>query len=133
MKEKVHVKLDFTNEFDGVLKAENGEASIGHKQGQLKPYNLLLGALLACLYATFLDIVKKMKLEFAGCEMTADGVKREKTPNTLEYVKVVMTISGADGEQVDRFKRATALAAKYCSVYQTISCVSEMELDVRFK
>ena len=94
---------------------------------------MLLGALLSCLYATFLDIVKKMKLEFDSCEMTADGVKREETPATLEYVKVTMVISGAAEEQSDRFRRATGLATKYCSVYKTISCVSEMELEVQFK
>ncbi|NLC90086.1 MAG: hypothetical protein GX681_08515 [Clostridiaceae bacterium] len=133
MKEKEHVKLEFGNEFDGVLTAENGTVSIGGKKGQLKPYNLLLGALLSCLYATFLDIVKKMKLEFDSCEMTADGVKREETPSTLEHVKIAMTISGAAAEQRERFKRATSLAAKYCSVYATISQVSEMELEVRFE
>lgn len=133
MKEQEHVKIEFSNEFDGILTAENGTVAIGRKEGQLKPYNLLLGALLACLYATFLDIAKKMKLEFDGCEMTADGVKREETPSTLERVKIVMIVAGANEEQRGRFKRASDLAAKYCSVYQTISCASEMELEIKFK
>ncbi len=133
MKEKEHVKLEFSNEFDGILKAEKGTASIGRKEGQLKPYNLLLGALLACLYATFLDIVKKMKLEFDSCDMTADGVKREGTPGTLEHVKVEMIIYGVAEEQSERFRRAADLATKYCSVFETISQVSEMELEVEFK
>ncbi|MDD4541183.1 MAG: OsmC family protein [Eubacteriales bacterium] len=133
MKEKEFVKLEFGTDFDGVLTAENGTVRIGRKEGQLKPYNLLLGALLACLYATFLDIAVKMKLEYSGCELTAEAVKRETVPSTLEHVKIIMTIFDANEEQSERFKRATDLAAKYCSVYQTISHVSEMELEVEFK
>ena len=133
MKLNEHVKMDFGNEFDGLLTAERGTVAIGRKEGQVKPYNLLLGALLSCLYATFLDIAKKMKLEFIGCEMTADGVKREETPNILQHVKIVMIFSDANKEQIKRFNRAVDLAAKYCSVYQTISCISELELEVQFK
>ena len=128
-----HGRSNFTEELYGVLTAVNGTVSIGRGKGQLKPYNLLLGALLACLYATFLDIVEKMKLNFDSCELTADGDKRETIPSTLEHVKVIQTIYGADEEQHERFERAAMLAAKYCSIYQTISSVSEMELELRFE
>ncbi|NLA71451.1 MAG: hypothetical protein GX850_03345, partial [Clostridiaceae bacterium] len=43
------------------------------------------------------------------------------------HVLLDITVKGADIEREKHFKRAVEIAAKYCSVFQTLSRVAEME------
>ncbi len=53
----------FTNEFSGELVVPKGKVTIGSTEGTVEPYDLLFGALASCLYATFLDVAEKRKLD----------------------------------------------------------------------
>lgn len=124
--DETNVKLEFGYEFEGTLLAVNGKARIGKGEGMFKPYDLLLGALGACYYSTFLDIAKKMRLEFEKAELQILGVKREEVPTTLKSVEMVFTVFGAIGDK--GFSRAAELAAKYCSVHETVARVAQIDL-----
>ncbi len=127
---QINVGLEFGREFEGELRAANAGAAIGTREGQLRPYDMLLGALGACYYSTFVDIAKKMRLEYEGASLDISGAKREEVPTTLSEVDIVFTIRGASDQK--SFRRAADLAAKYCSVHETVSKVAEISLDVRF-
>ncbi|MDK2867006.1 MAG: hypothetical protein PWP51_1106 [Clostridiales bacterium] len=129
--EQKHVALNFSQTFSGTLTAPNTTAAIGAVEGTLAPYDMLLGALGACLYATFLDIVNKKRLTFEEAAISIDGVKRSTVPTTLETVNVAVTITGASKEK--GFDQALQLATEYCSVYQTISKVAEMSYTLNFQ
>ena len=126
--------IQFKNSFEGVLKASNVDVKIGVNEGEAKPYELLSGALASCLYATFLDIVGKKKLEFTGCSINVSGEKRKLAPTTLEWVKVEFNIEGASNldTKEEAFIKSAGLATKYCSIYQTIAQVAKMEHSVKF-
>ena len=127
---QINVGLQFGREFEGELSAARAGAAIGMGDGQLRPYDMLLGALGACYYSTFVDIAKKMRLEYEGASIDISGVKRQEVPTTLATVDMVFTIRGVSDQKP--FRRAADLAAKYCSVYETVSKVAEIRLDVRF-
>ncbi len=128
---QINVGMNFGREFEGELKAARTGAAIGTGEGQLRPYDMLLGALGACYYSTFVDIAKKMRLEYEGASIDISGVKREEVPTTLATVDMVFTIRGDSDQKI--FRRAAELAAKYCSVYETVSKVAEIRLDIRFE
>lgn len=65
MKE-ITVFLQFGMEFEGTLQADDRQIAIGRKVGGMGPYELLLGALGSCYYATFISIARKMRLEYEG-------------------------------------------------------------------
>jgi putative redox protein len=127
---QINVGLQFGREFEGELSAARAGAAIGMGDGQLRPYDMLLGALGACYYSTFVDIAKKMRLEYEGASIDISGVKRQEVPTTLATVDMVFTIRGVSDQK--SFRRAADLAAKYCSVHETVSKVAEISLDVRF-
>ena len=127
---ETHVKLEFGNEFDGTLFTDRGRVAVGRQDGALKPYDLLLGALGACYYSTFLGIAEKMRLAYDRAEIDIRGVKREEVPTTLKTVEILFTVFGAKGDK--GFTRAAELAAKYCSVHETVSRVAEITLRVVF-
>lgn len=126
--------IEFKNSFEGVLKASNVDVKIGVNEGDAKPYELLFGALASCLYATFLDVVEKKKLKFEACTINVTGEKRTIVPTTLEWVKVEFTIKGASNleNKEKAFTKSADLATKYCSIYQTIAQVAEMEHTIQF-
>ena len=127
---QINVGLEFGREFEGELKAARAGAAIGTGEGQLRPYDMLLGALGACYYSTFVDIAKKMRLEYEDASIDISGVKREEVPTTLATVDMVFTIRGASDQKI--FRRAAELAAKYCSVHETVSKDAEIRLEIRF-
>lgn len=124
----IEITARFEDGFHGELETAQGTLPIGMEEGSFNPYNLLLGALSACYYATLLGIARKMELDYERCEISVQGVKRETSPTTLKYVRLDVRFFGAVAEDQKKYERAASLAAKYCSIYQTISQVSEMEV-----
>lgn len=125
------VKLQFDNQFVGELTSPTSTIKVGSLEQGIKPYHMLFGALGSCFYATFLSIANKMRLTFEKAEIEINGSKRDETPATLEYVKIVFTIYG--GTDQTKLQKASELGAKYCSIHETISKVAKIELVVLFK
>lgn len=125
-----HVSLNFSNTFLGELKTEKGSVQIGQADGALSPYELLAGALGSCLYATFLDVVHKMRLDFSTCALEVVWEKREEVPTVLKTAHIKAVINGADTKKSDKYERAFKLATEYCSVYYTLSQVAEITWEI---
>lgn len=129
--EEIRVAMRFGDRFRGELTADDRQVAIGKGTGGMTPYELLLGALGSCYYATFLDIARKMRLEYTGADIAIHGVKREEIPTTLKTVDMVVTIKGAGNQK--GFERASGLAAQYCSVHATVAKVADITLTLRFE
>ncbi len=126
------IQLSFTNTFEGNLKTKNANIAIGQSNNQLLPYEMLTGALGSCLYATFLDIVKKMRLEFNGCQINITWEKRTEVPTTLEHADIQVKLNGCPADKHKKFERAFQLATEYCSIFVTLSHVAELTWTVSF-
>lgn len=129
---QVQVDTIYENEFKGLLKTELGTFKIGKDAEELLPYHMLLGALSACLYATFLNILKKKRLDFSKVEIKVDGEKREEIPATLKEVTLKVSVFSASNN-IEAFQKSFDLATQYCSIYQTISHVAEMKWSLEMK
>lgn len=127
---KQEVRLKFSNTFNGTLYAPNGTAQIGVEPETLAPYDMLFGALAACLYSTFLDVARKKRIDFSHVDLVVSGNKRSQVPMTLEWVHVKAVIHDAEKEL--GLIQAFDLATQYCSIYETISKVAEMTYEVDF-
>ncbi len=93
------------------------------------PYEYLLGALSGCYYYTLCDIAEN-KVSWDSVDIEAVGRKRKTIPTTLEKTVLTLTVAGASDE--DLFKECAEQASKNCSIYQTITKVSEMVLNIEF-
>jgi len=127
--DKKEVTLKFTNEFEGDLVVPNAVVKIGSEAGTVAPYDMLLGALGSCLYSTFLDIMKKKRIEFERLEMVITGEKRTEVPTTLKWVNVEAMVYGPEKE--NGVSESFRLATEYCSIYRTIAHVADMSFEVR--
>jgi putative redox protein len=124
------IEVKFTEGFKGELQTGKTTASVGAGKNALAPYDMLLAALATCLYSTFIDVTQKKRITFKSSNVIVTGEKRKDIPPTLKWVNVVIEITDASNE--NGVLKAAELAKKYCSVYETISKVAEMNLEVKF-
>lgn len=127
--DKKEVTLKFTNAFEGDLIAPKSIVKIGSEEGTIAPYDMLLGALGSCLYSTFLDVMKKKRIEFERFEMVITGEKRTEVPTTLKWVNVDAVVYAPEKE--NGVSESFRLATEYCSIYSTLSHVAEMSYKIR--
>ena len=123
------IRTNYTPE-RSTLETDRAVAELGSGSGQFYPYDLLLGALSACFYSTLFDILEKRKETIPSVEIIVSGEKRTEVPTTLEWVKLDIAVTGPVNEK--QFLRSVELAAKYCSVHETISKVAKMSHVVKF-
>lgn len=128
MKKTETVTLNFSKGYQGELIGPRGKVKVGAKENTLAPYNLLYGALGSCFYATFLSIADKMQLDIIESTIEISGEKKDDKIGTLGHVLVHVKITSPSDEK--KLIRSAELGAKYCSIYNTIGHVAEMELKI---
>ncbi|MFA5587086.1 MAG: OsmC family protein [Saccharofermentanales bacterium] len=125
-----HIKVDYEPRYHGHVQNGRAQLVLGPEENEFGPYDLVLGGLSGCFYVTFLGITEKMQLTFTGVSMSIDGHHREEPPTLLQHIIIDMEVQGADREKEKQFQRAVEIAGKYCSVYQTLSAVAEIEVNL---
>ena len=93
------------------------------------PYEYLLGALAGCYCFTLYS--QKRKSNWKSLDITVTGKKRIEIPTTLEETTLKIIAKGV--EDKEEFLSLTRRASEECSIYQTISKVSRMKLEVLFE
>ncbi len=130
MGQHVEADVQFTDVFEGEMLLKVGTVKIGMKPDQAGPYKLLLGALTGCFHSTFLDVAVKKRLSFKSVKYHLEGEKRDEVPQTLKVLHMTITVEGADNQP--QILRCFELAAKYCSIYTTLSHVAQLNYEVKF-
>ena len=110
MSAEVNVSVSFGSEFEGTLTSTN-ESTISIGPDNIRPYDMMLGALVSCFHHTFLEILIKKRLQVDNVTYRVYGKKRNAVPATLEYVRIDLSISST-GNQKD-IEKAVELAKKY--------------------
>jgi len=127
MGDKKHVRADFVPGHYQFVTDKGAAFEIGPSSA---PYDYLLGALSGCLFVTFKDLATKMKVSWEHISFDVDGEKRDDVPTTLKEVSISVSATGVENQQ--KFLKAFETATRYCSIFQTISHVSEMRWTVDF-
>lgn len=92
------------------------------------PYEYLLGALAGCYLSTLCSYERKGSWE--DIELKITGLKRDEVPSTLKTTILQMKVKGASDEE--EFKALAEKAQAECSIYRTISSVSDMVVEIKF-
>lgn len=126
------ISVEFSEGFNGTAKNEGG-ASLQIAKEAWRPYELLFSALASCMYSTFLDVINKKKLDYDKIIIDIDGEKVDDIPSFLKKADITFTVHGAekDNEKVAaKFDKSLRLAAKYCSIYNTLTKVAELNSSI---
>ena len=128
------INVEFKNGFNGVTTNERG-ASLTISPDQWRPYELLFSALASCMYSTFLDVIDKKKLDYKKVNVSIEGEKIDDVPSFLKNADIVFTITGSekDDEKIRaRFEKSLKLSEKYCSIYNTLTKIAELNAQIVF-
>ncbi len=125
------IQVVFEPHYRGLVQGKRASLVVGSEDQEFGAYDLILAGLSACFYATFLGIAGKMHLHYHQVIIDIKGEHREEPPTTLKHILLEMEVKGADPSREKHYKRAAEIAGKYCSVYQTLSKVAEMETVVK--
>lgn len=128
MGDKKHIRADFVSGHYQFATDKGASFTIGEES---RPYDFLLGALSGCLFSTFEELAEKMRVSWEHVSFDVNGEKRESVPTTLQQVSITVVATGVESQP--KFLKAFETATRYCSIYQTISCVSEMHWSVDFR
>ncbi|WP_053001224.1 OsmC family protein [Kosmotoga pacifica] len=127
---KLHeANLTFNNDFKGKGQSKSGIMLHVGTNG-FAPYELLFLSLGSCLYSTFFDIAKKMRIRWESVKMNLCGEKRDEVPTTLKWCKIEVKVLNAS--DTTKTLKAFELATKYCSIYYTVSKVAEITWTMDF-
>ncbi len=118
----MRAKVEFGSGFSGTMDCERGRFGVG--VGGLFPYDMMAGALASCIHSTFLDILKKKRIEIESCVYGVEGEKRSEIPTHLSTVHIDVRVKNPSKR--DGVAEAFELALKYCSVYFTFSQVAKI-------
>lgn len=124
------IRTIYEPRYYGVLHTKRGHLVLGPDENEFGPYDLVLAGLSSCFYVTFLSITQKMHLHYDEVIIDVTGNHREEPPTMLNHIVLDMEVKGADLEKEKQYKRAVEIAGKYCSVYQTLYHVAEMETNL---
>ena len=93
------------------------------------PYEYLLGALAGCYTSTLSSYERHSN--WKNLEIEVIGIKRDTVPTTLEDTTLKIKAKGV--EDKDEFESLAKRASEECSIFQTISKVSKMNLEITFE
>lgn len=108
---------------------ENSIGSEFYYSQAMGPYEYLLGALAGCYISTLYSYERKSSWK----ELTVNvkGTKRDTVPTTLEETDII--IRAKEVEDKKEFETLARRAVDECSIFQTISKVSKMNLDIIYE
>ena len=124
------IQIAYNGQNEGTLNATD-QVAVGATG--LKPYEMVLGGLGACLNYTFQDVLDKMRTSVGGVDYDITGIKRDEVPTLLKEVIVNVTVSGVDESKQKKVEKAWHKATEYCSMYETLSRVATMKPSLTFK
>jgi putative redox protein len=92
---------------------------------------LLLLSLTSCLGSAVLTFLRKMKKEISGCEIRANGIRKEEHPTGFKMIDIEIEIQSEDITGADMAKVIKLSEDTYCPVLSMLK--GNVEIDIRYK
>lgn len=123
------IELHFKETYRADMHTPDALVQVGGDDGLL-PYDMLFGALAACLHSTFLGVLKRRQCTVKAVSYTIDGEKRTEIPTVLSWITIQAKIVSNESEEI--LREIFEQAAAQCSIHYTLSQVAEIthELDI---
>ncbi|MHC1690010.1 MAG: OsmC family protein [Bacteroidales bacterium] len=92
---------------------------------------LLLLSLTSCIGSALLTFLRKMGKTVSGCEITANGLRKEEHPTGFRKIYVQISIKSPDVSENDMLKVLKLSEDTYCPVWSMLK--GNVEIETGFK
>ena len=104
----------------------------GRTKVAISPVQVMLVSLAACTAADVVDILGKMRVEFTGLTVRAQGDRAETPPRRYTAIRLTYEVQGLAAECEDKLNRAIQLShEKFCSVMHSLRPDIDVQTDVQ--
>jgi putative redox protein len=108
--------MDFDSTYEQHTIALSGGTDALGQRLAFSPKALLLSGLAGCSGIDVVDILKKMKVDFSGLEVSAEADQTEEHPKVFKDIYITYTVA-TEAANRDKVQRAVELSlTKYCGV-----------------
>ncbi len=124
-------KLSFSTVLDGHRISIDAAAESGGEDKGPRPKQLMLVALAGCTGMDVVSILKKMRVELDGFNVTVEGELTDEHPRYYRSMHVIYRFSGADLPE-DKLQKAVSLSEeRYCGVSALYKKAIEVTTEIR--
>jgi putative redox protein len=103
----------------------------GNTKEAISPVQLMLVSLVACSAADVVDILTKMRVQFGGLRVRAEGDRAKEAPRRYTAIRLLYEARGLAAESEDKLRHAIKLSHdKYCSVLHSLRSDIEITTTV---
>jgi len=92
---------------------------------------LLLLSLTSCIGSALLTFLRKMGKTVSGCEISANGLRKEEHPTGFKKIYVQINIKSPDVSENDMLKVLKLSEDTYCPVWSMLK--GNVEIETKFK
>jgi len=92
---------------------------------------LLLLSLTSCIGSALLTFLRKMGKTVSGCEISANGIRKEEHPTGFKKIYVQINIKSPDVSENDMLKVLKLSEDTYCPVWSMLK--GNVEIETKFK
>jgi putative redox protein len=125
--------LAFESEINGHKLILDASPAVGGEDRGPRPKNLMLAALGSCTGIDVVSILKKMRVEPEGLEVTVEGDLTEDHPKHFYKMHIIYEFTGKD-LPMDKLQKAISLSEeRYCSVRAVYKKAMEITSEIRIK
>lgn len=103
----------------------------GDGETAVTPVEAVGASLAACMAADVVEILTKMRVSFAGLEVSVDGDRRPAPPRRYTAMRLLYRVTGIAGEDRRSLERAVDLSRnKYCSVLHSLQPDLDLTISI---
>ncbi|HEX7494133.1 MAG TPA: OsmC family protein [Bacteroidales bacterium] len=92
---------------------------------------LLLLSLSSCIGSSVLTLLRKMKKNITGCEISSKGIRREEHPTCFKTILVTIILNSVDITEDDLKKVIKLSEETYCPVWAMLK--GNVQVEIEFK
>ena len=124
-------KMAFETDVNGHKIIIDAEPGVGGENRGPRPKLFMLSALGGCTAMDVVSILKKMRVDFAGLNVTVEGDLTEEFPKHFSKMHVIYEFTGRD-LPLEKLQKAVDLSEeKYCGVRAVYKKALELTSEIR--
>lgn len=128
--ELINNKLNFTGYTEGTEPVSiDYTPPLGDNLGYTS-LELLLLSLSTCLGSSVLTFLRKMNKSINGCQITANGIRRQEHPTCFSRINLVIKVTSPDVHENDMIKVIKLSEDTYCPVWAMLK--GNVAIDTTF-
>ncbi|MGK7396256.1 MAG: OsmC family protein [Candidatus Cyclobacteriaceae bacterium M3_2C_046] len=124
--------LAFEAEVNGHQVKMDANPEAGGKDFGPRPKQLMLSALAGCTGMDVASLLKKMRIEVDGFDISVSGELSEEHPKYYTQIHLIYQFKGKDLNKEKIYRAVELSQEKYCGISKMLKSASELTFEIKY-